>query len=281
MRRRTEGETVDGRDTTLVAATAPTPTHAPCVCPAAGSALQLWQPQAHFDSNSSILNAQVQQRCHSQHQCEHDHRSLQTAALVWSSQPLQLLPLSQQERNQWRQLWRQTSSLNNSTRQWQQLRHMQPLLHLHRQFHHHQQQQLPQQQQHNPSSDGGGKEAAQQVPGSAFTTLPNLLSLSRVAASPWLAYCIAVEQWPVAVALTAAAGVSMCMMSTASRSSACATAVMKLCLRIPVYAVSCPPCNRMLAVCAFLFDALGRPEPLITTIPPLLSPCITLAYAGV
>jgi hypothetical protein len=56
--------------------------------------------------------------------------------------------------------------------------------------------------------------AAERLPGSAFTTLPNMLSLSRVAMGPWLAYCIASQQWPVAVLLTAAAGVSACLENT-------------------------------------------------------------------
>jgi len=53
-----------------------------------------------------------------------------------------------------------------------------------------------------------GGAGGDRVPGSAFTSLPNLLSLSRVAMGPWLAYCIATQQWPTAVAITAAAGVS-------------------------------------------------------------------------
>jgi hypothetical protein len=46
------------------------------------------------------------------------------------------------------------------------------------------------------------------VPGASWTSLPNLLSLSRVVSGPWAAYLVATQQWPLAFALTAAAGVS-------------------------------------------------------------------------
>jgi hypothetical protein len=65
-------------------------------------------------------------------------------------------------------------------------------------------------QQPNPGSTTrtGAAAAGARLPGSGFTTLPNLLSLSRAAMGPWLVYAMTSQQWPVAVALTAAAGVS-------------------------------------------------------------------------
>jgi hypothetical protein len=95
------------------------------------------------------------------------------------------------------------------------MQHAHPNLQQPRQYH----AQHPQQPNaHQPDTSNRGDSgttsqeraaaAAEGLPGSAVTTLPNMLSLSRVALGPWLAYCIASQQWPVAVLLTAAAGVS-------------------------------------------------------------------------
>jgi hypothetical protein len=71
---------------------------------------------------------------------------------------------------------------------------------------------LPQQQQTQPT-------------GASWLALPNLLSLSRVAAGPWVAYLIASQQWPLAAAVTAAAGVGAksCALNS-SQHVVCATA---------------------------------------------------------
>ncbi|KAF8055092.1 hypothetical protein HT031_006842 [Scenedesmus sp. PABB004] len=62
-----------------------------------------------------------------------------------------------------------------------------------------------------PAAPGGappGASAArpERAAGSSFASLPNLMSLSRVASAPWAAYLVATQQWPAALALTAAAG---------------------------------------------------------------------------
>lgn len=51
------------------------------------------------------------------------------------------------------------------------------------------------------------QQQQQHAPGASFSSLPNLLSLSRVASGPWVAYLIATQQWPLAVGLIALAGV--------------------------------------------------------------------------
>ncbi|KAF6253972.1 CDP-alcohol phosphatidyltransferase-domain-containing protein [Scenedesmus sp. NREL 46B-D3] len=55
------------------------------------------------------------------------------------------------------------------------------------------------------AAEGFQQQQQQQVPGSSWTSLPNLLSLSRVMSGPWAAYLVATQQWPLAFALTAAA----------------------------------------------------------------------------
>eukprot|EP00775_Hariotina_reticulata_P011990 gene11990-12134_t len=52
------------------------------------------------------------------------------------------------------------------------------------------------------------REQQGQAPGASWLALPNLLSLSRAAAGPWVAVLIANQQWPLAAAITAAAGVT-------------------------------------------------------------------------
>lgn len=78
--------------------------------------------------------------------------------------------------------------------------------------------------QHIPGSKAQqGQAAAQQqqpqpkkqTPGASWTSLPNLLSLSRVASGPLVAWLIATQQWPLAVGLTAIAGVSQRLTSFA------------------------------------------------------------------
>jgi hypothetical protein len=46
------------------------------------------------------------------------------------------------------------------------------------------------------------------LPGGSWTSPPNLLSLSRVAAAPLLVWLVLTEAWAPAVALVTAAGVS-------------------------------------------------------------------------
>ncbi|WIA19224.1 hypothetical protein OEZ85_003864 [Tetradesmus obliquus] len=52
------------------------------------------------------------------------------------------------------------------------------------------------------------QQQQQQVPGASWTSLPNLLSLSRVVSGPVAAHLVLTQQWPLAFALTAAAGVT-------------------------------------------------------------------------
>lgn len=69
--------------------------------------------------------------------------------------------------------------------------------------------QVPKRSSNDTGADSRSSSSSRQkVPGASLSTLPNLLSLSRVAMGPGLAAAIAAQQWPLAVGLTAAAGVS-------------------------------------------------------------------------
>eukprot|EP00878_Enallax_costatus_P030342 GHUV01033032.1.p1 GENE.GHUV01033032.1~~GHUV01033032.1.p1 ORF type:complete len:384 (+),score=103.25 GHUV01033032.1:300-1451(+) len=83
-------------------------------------------------------------------------------------------------------------------------------------FHTEQQHQRSQDRQRQQADNAGTQatvgqqqqQRQQRAPGASWTSLPNLLSLSRVVSGPWVAWLIATQQWPLAVGLTALAGVT-------------------------------------------------------------------------
>lgn len=77
-----------------------------------------------------------------------------------------------------------------------------------RQLHQQQTQQQHTQQQKQQQEAPQGSEQQGRAVGSSLTSIPNLLSLSRVAAAPVIAYQMATDQWGSAVVLLTLAAVS-------------------------------------------------------------------------
>jgi hypothetical protein len=67
--------------------------------------------------------------------------------------------------------------------------------------------QASQPQQQHTSSGKQASQPQQQPPGASLTSLPNLLSLSRVASAPLICWCITQQQWEAAAGLMALAAV--------------------------------------------------------------------------